>query len=98
VLDHPEGPKAYDGDLHFGNIGQTLLDNVARGDSVVLGRLSQGTAKPGFSAPWILVEASDADVELAESWLAASTGHGAVEPVDEPVSTPAPVIDDEEPF
>jgi hypothetical protein len=36
----------------------------------VLGRLGQGVAKPGQSAPWVLAEATPADVELGQRWLA----------------------------
>lgn len=36
----------------------------------VLGRLGQGNAKPGQSAPWILAEASADDIAKAESWVA----------------------------
>jgi hypothetical protein len=35
----------------------------------VLGRLGQGQAKSGQSAPWLLEEASAADVQLAEQWV-----------------------------
>lgn len=47
-----------------------LKGNVGK---VVLGRLGKGQAKPGQSAPWTLVAASDADKALAlkaEAWLA----------------------------
>lgn len=35
----------------------------------VLGRLGQGQAKPGQSAPWILEPASEEDIATAEKWL-----------------------------
>jgi len=35
----------------------------------VLGRLSQGTAKPGQSAPWLLSEATPEDITKAEAWV-----------------------------
>lgn len=38
----------------------------------VLGRLGQGQAKSGQSAPWLLEEASAADVALAEEWVKAN--------------------------
>lgn len=38
----------------------------------VLGRLGQGNAKPGQSAPWILEEATPSDERAAEAWLARS--------------------------
>lgn len=37
----------------------------------VLGRLGQGNAKPGQSAPWILAEANATDIATAEAWVAA---------------------------
>lgn len=36
----------------------------------VLGRLGQGQAKPGQSAPWLLEAASAEDIAAAEKWLA----------------------------
>ena len=36
----------------------------------VLGRLGQGNAKPGQSAPWILSEATPEDIAKAETWVA----------------------------
>ena len=36
----------------------------------VLGRLSQGTAKPGQSAPWLLNEATPEDIAKGEAFLA----------------------------
>ena len=38
-------------------------------DEKVLGRLSQGEAKPGQNPPWKLLEATDADVELGVRYL-----------------------------
>ena len=52
----------------------TGLRNALRNHvgSKVLARIQQGTAKPGKSAPWILVSAteSDADVKKATAYLA----------------------------
>lgn len=39
----------------------------------VLGRLGQGTARPGQSPPWILAEATEADQQLGLRWLQRST-------------------------
>lgn len=36
----------------------------------VVGRLGQGAAKPGQSAPWLLEEASAEDIEKAKNFLA----------------------------
>lgn len=35
----------------------------------VVGRLSQGVAKPGQSAPWLLQEATPDDIQKAQEWL-----------------------------
>lgn len=37
--------------------------------SKVLGRLFQGSAKPGQSAPWLLSEATPEDIAKAEAWV-----------------------------
>lgn len=37
--------------------------------SKVLGRLGQGNQKAGQSPPWLLQEASAADIQLAEKWV-----------------------------
>lgn len=37
----------------------------------VVGRLNQGVAKPGQSAPWVLDEATAEDIEKAKAWLEA---------------------------
>lgn len=36
----------------------------------ILGRLGQGVAKPGQSAPWLLEESSADDIAKAEKWVA----------------------------
>lgn len=36
----------------------------------VVGRLGQGTAKPGQSAPWVLDPATPEDIEKAQAWMA----------------------------
>jgi hypothetical protein len=51
-------PKALQSQLRP-NVGKT-----------VLGRVTQGAAKPGQSAPWLLAEASDADRKSASEFLA----------------------------
>lgn len=40
----------------------------------VVGRLGQGTAKPGQSAPWVLDPATPEDIEKAKSFLEKQTG------------------------
>jgi hypothetical protein len=41
---------------------------------MVMGRLGQGTAKPGQHAPWLLEEATDADKDVARAHLARNAG------------------------
>ena len=50
-----------------------VLQGQLRGkvDQMVLGRLAQGQAKPGQSAPWVLADPTQADMATAEAWLAA---------------------------
>ena len=61
----------------------------------VLARIGQGTAKPGKSAPWILVDATnDADaVAKANAFIATAptgaVGHDAVAPVSANINDPA---------
>ncbi|KQP24315.1 hypothetical protein [Aeromicrobium sp. Leaf272] len=49
-----------------------MLQSQLRGSvgQKVLGRLGQGNAKPGQSAPWLLNEATADDVAKAEQWVA----------------------------
>lgn len=52
----------------------------------VLGRLGQGTAKPGQSAPWLLQDFTQADAQKASDWIARQNLAG----ISAPASTPAP--------
>lgn len=49
-----------------------LLSSQLKGQigKKVVGRLGQGTAKPGQSAPWLLEEATADDLAKAQEWLA----------------------------
>jgi hypothetical protein len=67
VLDGPGKDAKYDAALIFPKL--LVSQTKASTGQKVLGRLSQGTAKPGQSAPWLLEEASAADVQLAEQWV-----------------------------
>ena len=55
----------------------------------VLARIGQGTAKPGKSAPWILVNATDnqADIDKATAYLAGQVQAPAPAPTASPVTT-----------
>lgn len=73
VIDGPDAGTVFSETLIF----PKLLQAAVRGSigSLVLGRLSQGVAKPGQSAPWVLEDAtgSDADVALATPYLTANS-------------------------
>lgn len=67
VLDGPEAGTKYDDTLIFPKVLQSQLKN--RVGEKVLGRVSQGQAKPGQSAPWMLTEATEADIKVGVAWL-----------------------------
>lgn len=69
VLDGPEAPATYIDTLVFPKVLQAGISGAI--GSQVLGRLAQGVAKPGQSAPWVLEDASDdaAAVKLATPHL-----------------------------
>lgn len=68
VIDGPGAGEKYDETLVFPKLLAAQLKNQI--GQRVLGRLGQGTAKPGQSAPWILSEASADDIAKAEAWVA----------------------------
>jgi hypothetical protein len=70
VLDGEGKGAKYDTALIFPKLLVSQTKN-SKGQKV-LGRLAQGTAKPGQSAPWLLQEASAADVAMAEEWVKAN--------------------------
>lgn len=67
VLDGPEPGTRYDDTLVFPKVlaGQ-LRPKIGQ---KVLGRLGQGQAKSGQSAPWILAEATAEDVQVGTAYL-----------------------------
>ena len=70
VVDGNKEGETYDDTLIFPKIlASQTKNNVG---SKVLGRLSQGNAKAGQSAPWILAEATPDDIAKAEAWVAAN--------------------------
>lgn len=68
VIDGTGAGQSFEDTLVF----PKLLQSQLRGQigSKVLGRLGQGAAKPGQSAPWLLQEASAEDIAKAEQWVA----------------------------
>lgn len=67
VLDGNGKGENHDNTLVF----PKLLQSQLRGQvgKKVLGRLSQGQAKSGQSAPWLLAEANADDYKMAEDWV-----------------------------
>lgn len=68
VLDGAQQGEEYPSTLIFPRILQSQLGRSV--GQKVIGRLTQGSAKPGQSAPWMLEEATDADNAAGEKWLA----------------------------
>ncbi len=69
ILDGETKGETFADTLIFPKVLQSQLKGHV-GKSKVLGRLGQGQAKPGQSAPWILSEATDADKDVARKYLA----------------------------
>lgn len=71
VLDGPTAGTEHTDTLVFPRV---LIGQLrSRIGQKVLGRLGQGAAKPGQSAPWILQEATDADKQVGLAWLSKNT-------------------------
>lgn len=71
ILDGAQAGEKHDDTLIFPKILQSQLKG--RVGQKVLGRLGQGVAKPGQSAPWQLAEATAEEIAKAEAWVAANT-------------------------
>lgn len=67
VLDGEHAGTEYDDTLIFGKMLSSQLSS--RVNQKVLGRLAQGKAKPGQSAPWVLEDPTDADRALGMKHL-----------------------------
>lgn len=71
VLDGPGQGTSYNDTLVFPRVLRSQLGpNVGR---KVLGRVGQGNAKPGQSAPWLVVDATADDQKTGAAWLAGHT-------------------------
>lgn len=68
AIDGAGSPAEYEDTLIFPKVLQGQLRKSV--GQKVLGRLGQGSAKPGQSAPWLLNEASADDIAKAEQWVA----------------------------
>jgi len=73
VLDADGGPEVHEDVLIFQKVlGAQLRPKITpSGDGWVLGRLGTGAAKAGQSAPWKLVETTEAENQTARDWFAA---------------------------
>lgn len=67
VLDGPGAGATYEDTLIFPKLLVSQTKNQL--GQKVLGRLGQGTSKPGQSPPWLLNEASVSDTAKAEAWV-----------------------------
>ena len=67
ILDGPDAGETITDTLVFPRVLiSQLKPNVGR---KVLGRLGQGAAKPGQSAPWTLTDATDDDKKIATAYV-----------------------------
>lgn len=67
VIEGTKAGETYDDALLFPKVLISQLKGQV--GQKVLGRLGQGTAKPGQSAPWVLNEATPEDIAKAEAWV-----------------------------
>lgn len=68
VLDGDAKGETYADALVFPRVLQAQIKSSVGG--MVLGRLGQGEAKKGQSAPWLLAESAEADKAIARAYLA----------------------------
>lgn len=78
ALDGDEKDSAYEDVLIFPKVLQGQLR--PRLGQKVLGRLGQGLARPGQSAPWTLNEATDQDKQVATTFLNQRTSNQTATP------------------
>lgn len=67
VVDGPTAGEVHDDTLIFPKVLQSQLKS--RIGQKVLGRLGQGQAKPGQSAPWVINEATGQDIAAGTDYL-----------------------------
>lgn len=80
VIEGPGAGESYEDTLIFPKLLVSQTKSMV--GRKVLGRLGQGDAKSGQSAPWLLLEASPEDIKKAEAWVSqhAPTITGAAAP------------------
>lgn len=74
IADGPEAGRVFADTLIFPKILQSQTSGKV--GSKILGRLGQGVAKPGQSAPWMLNPATDQDKAQAGAVLTQLAAHG----------------------
>lgn len=84
VVDGPTAGEVHEDTLLFPKVLQGQLRT--RIGQKVLGRLGQGVAKPGQSAPWVIQEAQPADVQAGTEYLSRAQSGQFTAPA---ASTPA---------
>lgn len=67
VVDTPNGAEVHEDTLIFPRVLQSQLKT--RIGQKVLGRLGQGQAKPGQSAPWIIQDPTEGDIQAGVTYL-----------------------------
>lgn len=82
VLDGPQANTVHENTLIFPKVLRSQLAGAV--GQTVLGRLTQGTAKPGQSPPWMLAAATPADEQTATTWLANRNAQAAPQPQPQP--------------
>lgn len=73
VLDGPNAGDKIDDALLFPKVLQGQLKKYIGTGQVALGRLGKGVAKPGQSAPWMLQNYTQEDVQVAQNWITQNT-------------------------
>lgn len=73
VITGPGTSDDFEDTLVFPKVLQGQLKSKV--GSKVVGRLTQGQAKPGQSAPWVLDAATADDIAKAQAWQAARNGN-----------------------
>jgi hypothetical protein len=88
VLQGPSAGESFENTLIFQKALIGSLRSAVGGDPV-LGRVGQGTAKPGQSPPYILHPFTDADAAIATAWIQARPGQFQA-PANGRAAVPAP--------
>ena len=96
VLDGDEKGETYQDTLVFPKV---LAGQLKRSvGQKVLGRIGQGTAKPGQSPPWMLTEASADDQQVGVRYLEYREKQGIQQPAPAAEAAPQPQQGGEVPF